>query len=211
MAKAEPKKKKSKPSLPKFNKPNLTLNSQQKLILGSFLIIFGLLIFIGFISYIFTGQEDQSIITEFANKEVEAKNWLSKTGAWFSDLFILKGFGIASFIFAGLTFLSGVFVLTNAKKDRIFRNWFWGTLIVVWFSILFGFFTAKNDILSGIIGFELNEFLQIYIGKIGTLLLLIFALITYLAIRFKVTPQQISALFKNAKKDLKSERCVLNY
>ena len=205
MSKSAPKKKKAKPSLPKFKAPSLTLSSQQRLILGSFLVIFGLLLFIAFISYLFTGQEDQSILDEFTNKQVEAKNWLSKTGAWLSDLFIAKGFGVASFLFSGLTLLSGVFVLINAKRQRISRNWFWGTLIVIWFSVLFGFFNSKNDILSGIVGFEINHFLQVYIGKIGTLLVLIFAFITYLAVRFKVTPQQISKLFKSAKKDIKDD------
>jgi len=205
MAKSTVKKKKSAPKRPRFKLPTFTLSSQQRLILGSFLVIFGILLFTAFISFIFTGQEDQSVLSEFSNKNVEAKNWLSKTGAWLSDLFIAKGFGIASFIFSGITFLSGVFILVSAKKDRILRHWFWGTLIVVWISVLLGFFNSKYDILSGNVGYELNEFLQIYIGKIGVVLLLAFAFITYLALRFKVTPQQISALFKSAKKDLKQE------
>jgi len=188
-----------------FKKPDLTLTSQQKLVLGSFLIILGVLFFISFLSYLFTGKIDQSALTEFSSREVETQNWLSKLGAWISDLFIQRGFGIAAFIFSGLTFLSGVYVLTDLNKTKLRKHWFWGILVVIWFSVLFGFFAHKNDVLSGTIGFEINSFFQDYIGKIGTILLLAFAFISYLAIRFKFTPQRIAAIFKNARKNIKDD------
>ena len=190
---------------PRFKKPDFTLNNQQKLVFGSFLVILGFLLFTAFLSYIFTGKADQSALSEFTTRDVETQNWLSKVGAWLSDVFIQRGFGIASFIFSGLTFLSGVFVLMDLSKTKLRRHWFWGTLIIIWFSILFGFFTSKNDILSGTIGFEVNTFFQDYIGKLGTVLLLIFAFITYLAVRFKFTPQRIASLFNKAKAEIKDD------
>ncbi|WP_370226192.1 DNA translocase FtsK [Mesoflavibacter sp.] len=190
---------------PRFKKPDFTLNNQQKLVLGSFLVILGFLLFTAFLSFIFTGKADQSALSEFTTRDVETQNWLSKVGAWLSDVFIQRGFGIASFIFSGLTFLSGVFVLMDLSKTKLRRHWFWGTLIIIWFSVLFGFFTSKNDILSGTIGFEVNTFFQDYIGKLGTVLLLIFAFITYLAIRFKFTPQRIASLFNKAKAEIKDD------
>ncbi len=207
MAKAAKKEKtpKSKPKLPSLKLPNLELNSQQRLILGALLACFGLILFVSFLSFLFTGQADQSAISEFTDKTVETKNWMSKSGAWLSSVFISNGFGISAFLLSGLMLLSSVYIFINAPRKRIQQQWFWGLLIMTWLSVLFGFFTTKNDILSGIIGFEINTYLQIYIGKIGTVLLLIFLLISYLAIRFKVTPQSIAALFKSAKKDIKDE------
>ena len=190
---------------PRFKKPDFTLNNQQKLVFGSFLVILGILLFTAFLSFIFTGKADQSALSEFTTRDVETQNWLSKVGAWLSDVFIQRGFGIASFIFSGLTFLSGVFVLMDLSKTKLRRHWFWGTLIIIWFSVLFGFFTSKNDILSGTIGFEVNTFFQDYIGKLGTVLLLIFAFITYLAVRFKFTPQRIASLFNKAKAEIKDD------
>lgn len=190
---------------PRFKKPDFTLNNQQKLVFGSFLVILGILLFTAFLSFIFTGKADQSAISEFTTRDVEAQNWLSKFGAWLSDVFIQRGFGIAAFIFSGLTFLSGIFVLMDLSKTKLRRHWFWGTLIVIWFSVLFGFFTSKNDILSGTVGFEINTFFQDYIGKIGTVLLLVFAFITYLAVRFKFTPQRIASLFNKAKAEIKDD------
>lgn len=189
----------------KTKKLSLKLSNQQKLVFGSLLLILGILLFIAFLSFFFTGQADQSIILEFTSREAKAENWLSKFGAWVSDLFIHRGFGIASFIFSGLIFISGIYVLLNIKKAKLFRHWFWGTLIIIWSSILFGFLAKSKPLLGGTIGFELNDFLQDYIGKIGTALILILGLITYLAVRFKMTAQNFGTFFKSAKSKLNKE------
>ena len=185
--------------------PSFKLSSQQKLVFGSLLIILAVLLCLSFLSYFFTGNADQSTLQEISARDVKAKNWLSKAGAWLSDFFINKGFGIPSFIFSGLLFLSGVYMLMNINKAKLWKHWFWGTLIVIWCSLLLGFFGEKIAILGGTIGYEMNSFLQDFIGKIGVVLLLIFGLIVYLASRFKLTAQSFSQLFTSAKKDLKED------
>lgn len=190
---------------PKFKAPSFKLSSQQKLVFGSFLIILGILLFVAFISYFFTGNADQSTLSEFASREVKTKNWASKTGAWLSEFFIRKGFGVSSFIFAGLIFLSGVYVVLDSNKAKLKKYWFWGTYLVIWFSIALGFFTSHIDILGGTIGYEVNTFIQDYLGKVGTILLLVFGFIIYLAIRFRVTAETIGNLFTSAKKEIKEE------
>ncbi len=200
--------KKTKTKKPTTRKPksiSFKLSSQQKLVLGSFLVILGIILCISFVSFFFTGKVDQSALSEFASRDTKAENWLSKFGALISAFFIQKGFGISAFIISGLVFLSGVYVLMDITKVKLRKHWFWGILIMVWLSILLGFFSTKNDILGGTVGFEINSYLQDYIGKIGTYLLLLFGLITYLAMRFKVTFQSITNLFKSAKKDIKQE------
>lgn len=205
MAKKKTKTKSKAKTTPKLKKPSFKLSSQQKLIVGSLLIILGILLFIAFLSFFFTGNADQSTLTEFTSRDVKTQNWLNKLGAWVSDLFIKKGFGISSFIFSGLLFLSGVYVTLDINKSRLRRHWIWGTLIAIWISVFFGFFAHKYDALGGTIGFELNSFFQDYIGKIGTILLLVFILIVYLAIRFKVTGESIAALFKKANKEFRDD------
>ena len=198
-AKAKPKTK------TKRKRPSFKLSSQQKLIFGSFLIIIGILLFISFLSFVFTGKEDQSVLHNFPERSTEYKNWASQLGAWVSEFFIIKGFGLPSFIFAGLLFLSGVYITLSLNKAKLRKHWVWGTLIIVWLSILFGFFTHKYDLLGGTIGFEMNQFSQDYIGKIGTILLLLFGFIAFLAIRFKVTGESIVNVFKRAKKSIKED------
>jgi S-DNA-T family DNA segregation ATPase FtsK/SpoIIIE len=203
MAKSKTKPKKAPRK--KLKSPSFKLTNQQKLVVGSFLIIFGFVLCIAFISFFFTGDADQSSLSSFANRDIETQNWLSKSGAWLSDFFIQRGFGVPSFIFAGLLFLSGVYVLMNLNRTKLAKHWFWGVLITIWLSILFGFFGNKNAILGGTIGFEINSYLQDYIGKIGVSLLLLFGFITYLAIRLKVTFESIANQFKSAKRNFKDE------
>ncbi len=181
------------------------LTSQQKLILGSFLAIFGVLLCISFISFFFTGDSDQSAISNFGSRDTKAENWLSKSGAWLSDFFILRGFGISSFIFSGLIFLSGLYILLDSNKAKLRSHWFWGLLTIVWLSVLFGFFSNFNDTLGGTVGYEINLFLQDYLGIIGTIFLLLFVLIVFLAIKMKLTAQTFIQLLKSAKKDIKAD------
>lgn len=181
------------------------LSSQQKLIFGSFLVIFGILLCLAFISFFFTGDADQSTVSNFASRQTKAENWLNKSGAWLSEFFILRGFGIASFIFSGLIFLSGLYVLLDSNKARLRNHWFWGLITVIWISVFLGFFSNYNDALGGTCGFEINSFLQDYLGKIGTISLLVFILIVFLAVRYKLSAENLIDLFKFAKKDIKAD------
>jgi len=188
-----------------FSKFNFTLSNSQRLVMGSFLVISGILLFIALLSYFFTGESDQTVLGDFTNRSIDTNNWLSKVGAWISHLLIYKGFGVTSFIGSGLLLLSGISVLANSSKKRLWRNWFWGTLVIIWGSMVFGFVFHTAPKLGGTIGFELNILLQDYVGKIGTALMLVFCFIVYVAIRFKVGPQHIARLFIRTKNELKSE------
>ncbi|OZV69824.1 FtsK/SpoIIIE family DNA translocase [Winogradskyella aurantia] len=207
MAKRSTKKKSSTKTKSKVQRKkwSFKLSNQQKLVFGSLLIILGILMFISFLSFIYTGKEDQSVLSNFPERSSAYNNWASQLGAWLSEFFITKGFGIPSFIFAGLVFLSGVYITLNLKKSKLRKHWVWGTLMVIWLSILLGFFTHKYDILGGTIGYEMNHFFQDYIGKIGTALLLLFGLIVYLAIRFKLTGETFVNLFKRFKRNVKQD------
>lgn len=190
---------------PVFKKLNFQLSDPQRFILGSFLMITGIVLFIAFLSFFFTGKADQSVLSELTTRSVKAENWVSKLGAWLSNLFITKGFGISSFIFAVLFFISGIYVTLNIPKAKLRSHWIWGTLIAIWFSILFGFFTHVFDSLGGTIGFEMNTFLQDYIGIIGVVLLLLLGLISFLAIKFNVTAHTFINIANRSKSKMQSD------
>jgi S-DNA-T family DNA segregation ATPase FtsK/SpoIIIE len=180
-------------------KKRFKFSNQQKLVIGSTLLVIGIYLGIAFFSYFYTGQSDQSILSQFPSREIKANNWVSLIGAQLSHFFLYKGFGIASFLFSGLIFLTGIYVFLNLNKARIIRHWFWGTLIVIWISIALGFTYNNFPLLGGTIGYEINRFLQDYIGKLGIILFLVLTFITYLAIRFKATSQPIIRLFKRSE------------
>ena len=140
---------------------------QAKTILGSFLILFSVFLCIAFLSFFFSWEEDQSTLTKLADKTVRTKNLLGKIGANLSHFFIYKGFGIAAFIISFQIFITGIYILLQKKFSKIIISWNWNLLAMLWISITFGFLHGKYALLSGIIGFEINEFLQAFIGKTG--------------------------------------------
>mgnify|MGYP000942698550 FL=1 len=169
-----------------FGKEKRKLNSSQKLFIGSTLIVISFVLLISFTSYFFTGYSDQSTLIQFTNKDVNPENWMSKVGAFLADFFLHKGFGISSYIICFLTFISGLFVLLDSNKAKLIKHWFWGILIMIWISLLFGLINLETGKFSGIVGFESNLFLKSYIGNIGTSFLLFLSAIFYLTFRLKV-------------------------
>jgi S-DNA-T family DNA segregation ATPase FtsK/SpoIIIE len=191
-------------SKPKVEK-SWELTKQHKIILGSLLVLFSVALLLAFISFFIYGQEDQSAVSEFTDRSETVQNWLGKFGAFLADLFIYKGFGIASFVFVRLVFLSGIFLVLNIPAKKLKNIWFWDLFAIIILSILFGFFATSSPELGGTIGYELNLFSQDYIGKTGTLLLLIFGLIIYVIFKLKISPEKIQSFFENTKKEIKSD------
>ena len=185
-----------------FKKPNLNLNRKQKVILGSFLILFGIALLVAFTSFLFNWQVDQSTLGNLSDRSVETKNWLSKFGAGISNFFIYKGFGIAAYSIAILVSLTGFYFFFGMNKKNLKTFWFWGILVMLWFSTVLGFFAESNALLGGMIGFETNDFLQDYLGFAGTVLLLAFILIVYLVARLNVTPEMLAKYFHKTKKEV---------
>jgi len=186
-----------------FSKEKRKLNSSQKLFIGSTLIVISFVLLISFTSYFFTGNSDQSTLIQFTNKDVSPENWMSKVGAFLADLFLHKGFGISSYIICFLTFISGLFVLIDTNKSKLIKHWFWGILIMIWISLLFGLINLETGRFSGIVGFETNLFLKSYIGNIGTSFLLLLSAIFYLTFRLKIGIDSFKNLrfFKKEKTD----------
>jgi len=185
-------------------KISFTLNRTQKIILGSGLILFGVALFFSFLSYFFSWKADQSLDGELG-RDVEATNWLEDFGNLLGEVFVYDGFGISAFIIAALIILTGVYYFFDYRKKPLLRFWFWGLLVAFWLSIFFGFFGPARSLLSGTIGFELNDLMQDYMGLIGTVLVMIFFAIVYLVVRLNVTPEQVTSLFKSTKKEIEAD------
>jgi S-DNA-T family DNA segregation ATPase FtsK/SpoIIIE len=174
-------------------------------ILGSFLILFGIALFIAFTSFLFNWQADQSTLGQLSDRSVEAQNWLSKFGSEISNFFIYKGFGLAAYSIAVLVVLTGVYLFFGFNKNGLKKFWFWGVLVMIWFSAVLGFFAADNALLGGVIGFETNDFLQDYLGFAGTVLFLFFILIIYLVARLNITPEVVGNYFQRTKKEVSED------
>ena len=167
--------------------------------------VLSFVLFLSFTSYFFTGFSDQSTLEKFVERDVITENWMSKIGAFIADLFLHKGFGISSYIVSFLTLLSALFVLLDSNKTKLTRHWFWGLLIMVWMSILFGLIDLNSGKFSGIIGFEVNIFLKSYVGNIGTSFLLFLSGVFYLSFRLNIGIDSIKKWFSFKKKNKEIE------
>ncbi|MEL6918449.1 MAG: DNA translocase FtsK 4TM domain-containing protein, partial [Bacteroidota bacterium] len=196
--------KKSKPTTPKKSF-SFRLSKQNKIILGSLLIFLSMALFFSFISYYFTWQEDQSLLTEFTDRNEQAKNLLNKFGAGVSHFFMYKGFGIAALIFPVLLCITGLYLFLSLERKGLLGIWIWGLVFVIWTAIALGFFAVKSPLLGGLIGYEMNDFLQDYTGKIGVFLLLLFGFTIILVRLFKFTPDGLVRYFKRKRESLSSE------
>lgn len=181
------------------------MSKQYKIALGSLLVLFSIALLLAFISFYIYGQVDQSAVNQLTDRNDAVQNWLGKFGAFLADAMVYKGFGIASFIFVRLFFLTGLFLILDISLRKLKNIWFWDLFVIIILSVLFGFFATSLPELGGIIGYELNLFSQDYIGKTGTLLTLFFGLIIYLIFKIKVSPEKIKAFFENTKKEIKDD------
>lgn len=202
---ARKKKPSTKTSTKSRKKINFTLSKQQNIIWGGFLFLLGIALILSFVSYFFSWQADQSIVGDLTTRKLETKNWLNTFGANIGDFFVYKGFGIASLIIAFLITLTGVFYFLSYNKTKLLKFWFWGSLVMIWISVFFGFFPTVNPLFSGIIGFEINDLLQDYLGFIGAVLVMTFLLIVYLVLRLKLTPEHLASAINRTKKEVSDD------
>lgn len=181
------------------------ISKQYKIVFGSLLVLFSVALLLAFISFYIYGQVDQSAVNQLTDRNETVQNWLGKFGAFLADAIVYKGFGIASFLFVRLFFLTGLFLVLDISIRKLKNIWFWDLFVIIVLSVLFGFFATSLPELGGTIGYELNLFSQDYIGKTGTLLVLFFGLILYLIFKIKVSPEKIKTFFENTKKEIKAD------
>ncbi|MBP2832860.1 DNA translocase FtsK 4TM domain-containing protein [Aquimarina sp. U1-2] len=186
-------------------KEKLALSRQQKVVLGSFLFFLGIGLFFAFISFFFNWKIDQSEVSQFYNRASSPKNWLSKFGATVSHFFIFRGFGVSSLIVPVLTSLTGIYLFFDLNKKKLAGFWFWGTLVMIWIAIILGFVKKESGLLAGVIGYETNDFLQDYVGFIGTVLVLAFFAIVYIVVRLRYTPEKLTASLKNTQQSISKD------
>ena len=180
-------------------------NRKQNVTFGILLILLAVALTVSFVSYFVNGKFDQSELNDFTDRNSEVQNWLGKFGAFLADFFIYKGFGVASFLFARLLFLTGAYLVLDMTVSKLKKTWFWDVFVVIILSILFGFFGNQLPELGGVIGYEMNIFSQDYIGKTGTLLALLFGIVIYLIFKVKVSPDKIKSAFEKTKSEIRED------
>jgi len=184
------------------------ITRQHKMVAGVLLVLFSIALLLAFISFYIYGQADQSAVNALTDRSETTRNWLGKLGAYLADIFVYKGFGAASFLFVKLFFLTGAFLVLDIPLKKLRNIWFWDLFVIIILSVLFGFFATSLPELGGTIGYEMNLFSQDYIGKTGTLLVLVFGIVIYLIFKIQVSPDAIKSFFERTKKEIDADMAV---
>lgn len=175
---------------------------QQKFVLGCFLVLIAIALLVSFISYYITGDSDQSQLGSLLDRSEKTQNWLGKFGAYLADFFIYRGFGVASIIFVKSIVMIGIYFILDINILKLRKSLFWDFYLIIAISLIFGFFWNQFPNLSGVIGYEMNQFINAYIGKIGTLLVILFVIIAFLIFKIKVSPDKIKDKIEKAKNSI---------
>ena len=113
-------------------------NEKTHKVFGLFLSLFSIYLLIVFVSYFFTWWKDYDIIHNSTfwqiifNKDVTISNVGGRFGVAISNLFITKMFGISSFLFIFLFFISGLKLAFKIRIISIGKAFRYSLFIILW-------------------------------------------------------------------------------
>ncbi len=160
-------------------------------IAGAVSLLIAAFLFVSFTSYFFTWQNDQDKVFQFTDvfkENVKVSNMMGVLGAYFSHLFIYKGFGVASYLFCTFFFVLGINLLFGKKIFSLARNLKYVIVGLLVLSVATSFFTTGSSFSwGGAAGELMNDWLVKWIGSTGTGALLAVAVLSYIIWRFNPT------------------------
>lgn len=167
------------------------------LAVGFFLLIAALFMFTAFLSYLFTGKADQSVIEALGDSNIvesgkETQNWLGYAGALVSHYFIFRWFGISGFFIPPMLFLMGFRMVFKRWLLPFLPTFTFSLFAGLWLCLLLGYLThsisgaTEISFLSGGLGFELAALANSMLGW-GTFLFLVLTLFIFIIYFFNVT------------------------
>jgi DNA segregation ATPase FtsK/SpoIIIE, S-DNA-T family len=190
------KEKKSKASKGSFNLDFLK-DPKIPLAFGFFILISSVFLFIAFLSYLFTGKADQSIVEGVSEgglleSGLEVKNWLGLYGALTSHYFIFRWAGISAFLVPAVLFIAGVKLAFKRTLLPMFSAVIFSVFAGLWLCLLFGYLTLSVEgvtewsFLGGGLGYQLALISHGLLGW-GTFLVLVLSLFLFIIFFFNVS------------------------
>ena len=190
-------------------------NETVHFVIGLMLVIFSVYLLLAFSSFFFTGAADQSIIDSGNPADLSAvnnhvKNYAGSRGAQLAHYLINDCFGVSSFFILVFLAVAGL----KLMRVRVVRLWKWFigcTLLLVWFSIFFGFvfmdhYQDSFIYLGGMHGYNVSRWLISQVGVPGVWMILLITAICffiYISARTVIWLRKLFALsfLKRKKKE----------
>lgn len=163
-------------------------NETVHFVIGLMLVIFSVYLLLAFSSFFFTGAADQSILdsgnpADLSVVDNHVKNYAGSRGAQLASYLINDCFGISSFFILVFLAVAGL----KLMRVRIVRLWKWFigcTLLLIWFSIFFGFtfmdhYQDSFIYLGGMHGYNVSRWLVSQVGVPGVWMILLITAICF--------------------------------
>ncbi|HOY06485.1 MAG TPA: DNA translocase FtsK 4TM domain-containing protein [Saprospiraceae bacterium] len=149
---------------------------------GIFFLFLSFYLFIAFTSYFFTWKNDHDIVFRFSWDvfwdDLPVDNWLGRLGAFVSDTIIYWGFGVASYGFVYLLYKYGLALVRRSGLGYLTITLQRTVILMVIISVVSSFFLQKFEFpWGGVFGQAISDYIQNFLGIIGTVALMIFALV----------------------------------
>lgn len=181
---------------PNHNNTTSKTLSKFRIVLGVSLVFVSFILVISFTSYLLNWKEEQSNLGQMLNREIKSSNLFGKLGDWLGYIFIYSSFGIASYVIAFLIFVFGTLIL----KKNYFKPW--KTIshclfFLIWIPIFSAAVTSKQGIWSGILGFQIGDYLDSIIGSLGLWLVLLTSALLYFILELNFNPKKLSGKVSN--------------
>ena len=191
-------KKKSTKKKKNAQKPRFQLNDRNRLILGLALVFISILLFVALISFFFNWKFDQSNLALTTQGE-PAKNLAGKLGALIGNTLIYKGFGVFALLIPYAILYSGLLFIAKKPLINHIKRWFWAFIYMYAGAFLLALIFPSNYLWSGLFGKELAFFSHQVLGKIGSILLLVFILIIIFSFKLGLDSEKIYQFFSSLK------------
>jgi DNA segregation ATPase FtsK/SpoIIIE, S-DNA-T family len=186
-----PKEEKSRdPEKSKKRMPAMFIDGRFARVTGFFMLLLSAFLLLAFTSFLLTWKLDSNVLDNndasyIFDSSVNVHNWTGKLGAFLAHFFIKSGIGISAYFILLLLFLAGFRMMTGVKLLPFAKTLGYSILGMLWVSVTLGFSLMNNaelSMLGGVFGHEASIWLIGLVGKPGTILLLIFILVSFIII-----------------------------
>ena len=192
--KEEAGKKSPKPGKSKEKSKSFFSDERIKFVFGILITVFALYLLLACVSYLFWWKTDLSSPDSnvISGADVVVKNWSGKSGHFLAKMIITNGFGYGAFFIPLIFGTVGLYLLSFPKirPIRLITIFAFATILLS-FILGYVFHFSKSYLGSGpggAQGYIVTGWLNAFMGKPGTGLIIIFLTITYLVFVLKVQP-----------------------
>jgi len=180
-------------------------------IVGFLSILFSFYLVLSFISFFvnwFESNPEMQLnqtfqVTNYFNDHFRlVQSWTGKMGSEISHFLVLNGFGLGAFYLSFLFFELGVRMMVKFKLLRKWRLFEGMVMFFLWLPLLMAliFPNHPDNIMGGLLGYQINVWLSQYVGNVGEVFILIFVVAIFILIDY-----QFSFIKKKKKARAKKE------